>query len=144
MDYVDSGGTSIRTMSEDSWDPISFYSLAEQFRLPSLQNLIMDTTIRYHKDNSQFPSPQFARRAYQETSEGSMMSKYAGRSVRFLSYGQPNKDGCQWLASQVADLLSASRSFAIDFIDLSRNIVKDPRENILNYHVSWAPTTLSD
>jgi hypothetical protein len=38
MEYVESGGTSIRTMSEESCDPISFFSLAEKFELASLQN----------------------------------------------------------------------------------------------------------
>lgn len=97
MEYVESGGTSIRTMSEELWDPISFFSLAEKFELPSLQKFIMDTTIRYHRDTGQFASPQFAQRAYQETSEGSMMSKYAGGSFRFLSKSQSDKDAPQWL-----------------------------------------------
>jgi hypothetical protein len=143
MEYVESGGTSIRTMSEGSWDPISFFSLAEKFKLPSLQNLIMDSTILHHKNSRQFASPQFARQAYQETREGSMMSKYAGRSVRFLLQGQSDKDASQWLQSQVVDLLGVSRSFAIDFVQLSRNAIKDPRKNILDYHVSLAPMTLS-
>jgi hypothetical protein len=95
MDYVESGG--IRTMSEDSWDPISFFSLAEKVELPSLQNLIMDTVIRYHREIGQFASPQFAQRAYQETSEGSMMSKYAGHSVRYLLQGQSDKDASQYV-----------------------------------------------
>ena len=86
-----------RRMSEDSWDPISFFSLAEKVELPSLQNLIMDTTIRYHRKIGQFASPQFAQRAYQETSEGSMMSKYAGHSVRYLLQGQSDKDASQYL-----------------------------------------------
>jgi hypothetical protein len=143
MEYVESGGTSIRTMSEGSWDPISFFSLAEKFDLPSLQNLIMDTTVRYHKNSGQFASPQFARLAYQQTSEGSMMSEYAGRSVRFLLQRQSDKDASQWLQSQVVDLLGVSRSFAIDFVHLSQNLIKDPRKNILDYHVSLAPRTLS-
>ena len=95
MGYVESG--SIPRMSEDSWDPISFFSLAEKVELPSLQNYIMDTTIRYHRKIGQFASPQFAQRAYEETSEGSMMSKYAGHSVRYLLQDQSDKDASQYL-----------------------------------------------
>jgi hypothetical protein len=97
MEYVESGGTSIRSMCEGSWDPISFFSLAEKFELPSLQKRIMAKTVRYHRHIGQFASPQFAQRAYQEASEGSMMSKYAGRSVRYLFQGHSDKDASQYV-----------------------------------------------
>ncbi len=144
MEYVESGGTSICTISDESWDPISFFSLAEKVELPSLQNVIMDTTVQYHKNSGQFASPEFARRACQDTSEGSMTSKYACRSVHFLlQHGQVDDDALQWLKNEVADLLGVSRTFEIDLIDHSRGLIKDPRKNILQYHVSLAPLTLS-
>ena len=102
LDFVASGGVSIRPIfaamkSEigltTSWDPISFFSLAEKLELHNLQNLIMDTIIQYHKKARELPNPDFASRAYQETRQGSAISQYALRGVRYSLKTEKDGDG---------------------------------------------------
>jgi len=42
-----------------SWDPVGFYSLAEKYWLPEVQDHIMDALIQYHKERNELPSVDF-------------------------------------------------------------------------------------
>jgi hypothetical protein len=42
-----------------SWDAVGFYSLAEKYCLPELQDIIMDTLLKYHKKRNELPSVEF-------------------------------------------------------------------------------------
>jgi hypothetical protein len=59
-----------------SWDPVGFYSLAEKYCLPELQDIIIDTLIKYHKKRNELPSVDFVTRAFEQTSSGSQISRY--------------------------------------------------------------------
>jgi hypothetical protein len=121
-----------------SWDPISFFSLAEKLELPRLQNLIMDTIVSYHKKERKFPSPDFAYRAYQTTGQGSAISRYALRGVRFAL--QIEKSGGGSATSQIVSLLGADKPFDTDFVNLLRHgTIKDPRKLGPTYHTNFAP-----
>jgi hypothetical protein len=102
IDFVDRGGVAIRPMYTakkfvteltTSWDPISFFSLVERLELPRLQNLIMDTIIQYHKKERRLLSPEFVYRVYQTTRQGSAISRYALRGVRFTLQIEKDADG---------------------------------------------------
>jgi hypothetical protein len=141
--------TSIRQMSmippsegtfNESCDPISFFSLAEKLELPALQNLVMDTTIQCHKDNRQLPSIDFAERAFDETRNGSTISKYAVRAMRYFLQVQAQDNDHDWTMGAMADVLGNHRSISIEFLDLVRQgAIKDPRKTSRDFHVPLAP-----
>ena len=151
IDFVDSDGTSIRPMCniktpdttpEASWDAISFFSLAKRLELPSLQNLIMDTIIQYHNKDREYPSPEFAQQAYQETRKGSTVSKYAFLAVRYTL--QIETTSHKWLTVGIVKLLGDNKSFATDFIGLvGHRFLKDPRKIDRDFfHAPPAPETV--
>lgn len=70
-----------------SWDPVGFYSLAEKYCLPELQDIIMDATIKFHKKMNELPSVDFVIRAYESTSVGSPLAKYCTRAMVHIMRG---------------------------------------------------------
>lgn len=60
---------------------MGFYSLAEKYCLPALQDVIIDAAIKYHKQRNELPSVDFVLRAFESTQPGSMMQEYCTRPV---------------------------------------------------------------
>ncbi len=120
-----------------SWDPVAFYTLAEKYCLPELQDIIMDVMIKYHKAQRELPSPDFAYRAYNDTSGDSPISKYALKSIYYiLKEGSENESG--WENEEIEKLFKELPTFAVDYLGLERKKATpiDPRTSRrCEYHV---------
>ena len=114
-----------------SWDPVGFYSLAEKYCLPEVQDLIMDAVIRYHRERNELPSVDFVLRAYETTSVGSLLAQYCANSVLYVL--DEGGDDDRWPTEEVARLFKELPAFASDYIDFQRKRVlgyggADPRD----------------
>lgn len=103
--------------SDPSWDAVEFYSLAEKFCLPSLQDTIMNVIVRFHKSWDELPSPDFVDRAYSRTSAGSPLSKYCARAIYYIM-DNGIEDG--WPTEALQKLFQEHPTFSFDYITLQR------------------------
>jgi hypothetical protein len=116
-----------------SWDPVGFYSLAEKYCLPEVQDLIMDTVIQYHRERNELPSVDFVLRAYETTSAGSLLADYCAKSILYVL--DKGWDDDRWPTEEVARLFKELPAFASDYIHFQRKRVlgyggADPRDVI--------------
>jgi hypothetical protein len=63
---------------------VGFYSLAEKYCLPELQDIIIDAMINYYKRN-ELPSIKFVMRAYEQTSAGSPLARCCAHAILFAA-----------------------------------------------------------
>jgi hypothetical protein len=101
-----------------SWDPVGFYSLAEKYCLPELQDMIMDALIQYHKEQNELPSVGFVFRAYEHTFAGSLLAKYCAESI--LNIMDEVDDDDRWPTKEVARLFRELPTFASEYISVQR------------------------
>ena len=116
MEFVDSNSTSIPPLH--TWDPISFFTLAEKCELPILQNLIIDALIDFHINNDELPSAVFARQACDCTKQDSKISTYALWGVCYALRNEATEEG--WPKEQVTKLFqhpSATKDL-VEFISV--------------------------
>jgi hypothetical protein len=100
----------------------------------------MDTTIQCHKDNRKLPSVDFAEKTFDKTRNGSTISKYAIRAMRYFLQVQGQDDGHDWTMGAMADVLSNHRSMSIEFLDLVwQGAIKDLRKTSRDFHVPLLP-----
>jgi hypothetical protein len=119
-----------------SWDPVGFYSLAEKYCLPDMQDIIMDALIQYHKERNELPSVDFVFRAYEHTSAGSLLSRYCAKSILYIM-GEGGEDD-RWPTKEVARLFQELPTFASEYIAVQRKggsngVGLDPRDTIRCY-----------
>ncbi|KAE9372897.1 hypothetical protein N431DRAFT_483555 [Stipitochalara longipes BDJ] len=148
MEYVNSDDMSIRPMTPmipdndlhcygppcPSWDPVMFFSLAEKFELPFLQNLIMDAIMDFHNTKKQYPSSELVYQAYQHTEEGSAISRYALQGFVYSL-----RLGDNLVNEEDAVQLLKYKPIATDVVRFLNNNkdMKDPRDQ--DFHTSVAP-----
>ena len=101
-----------------SWDPVRFYSLAEKYCLPELQDLIMDALVQYHKEQNELPSVDFVFRAYKHTSTGSPLARYCAESIFYVMEEAAEDD--KWPTKEVAHLFRELPTFASEYISVQR------------------------
>ncbi|PMD45668.1 hypothetical protein L207DRAFT_630078 [Hyaloscypha variabilis F] len=101
-----------------SWDPVGFYSLAEKYCLPELQDIIMDVLIQYHKVRNELPSVDFVIRAYKHTSTGSLLTRYCAESIFYVMENATEDD--RWSTEEVAPLFRELPTFASEYISVQR------------------------
>lgn len=115
-----------------SWDPVGFYSLAEKYCLPELQDIIMDALIQHHKAQNELPSVGFVVRAYKNTSTGSPLTRYCAESIFWVMERGAEDD--RWPTKDVAHLFQELPTFASEYISLQRKravtrvVAVDPRD----------------
>lgn len=101
-----------------SWDPVGFYSLAEKYCLPELQDIIMDELIQYHTERNELPSVDFVLRAYKHTSAGSLLAKYCAKSILYVMDEGGEDD--KWPTEEVARLFRELPTFASEYLAVQR------------------------
>jgi BTB/POZ domain len=101
-----------------SWDPVGFYSLAEKYCLPELQDIIMDALIQHHKVQNELPSVGFVVRAYKHTSTGSPLTKYCAEGIFFVM--ERVALDARWPTEDVAHLFQELPTFASEYITVQR------------------------
>ena len=101
-----------------SWDPVGFYSLAEKYCLPELQDIIMDALIQHHKVQNELPSVGFVVRAYKHTSTGSLLTKYCAEGIFFVM--ERVALDARWPTEDVAHLFQELPTFASEYISVQR------------------------
>lgn len=116
-----------------SWDPVGFYSLAEKYCLPEVQDLIMDAAIQYHREQNELPSVDFVLRAYETTPVGSLLAQYCAKSILYVL--DKSGDDDQWPTEEVARLFKELPAFASDYIEFQKKRILgsgalDPRDAI--------------
>lgn len=121
---------------EASWDPVGFYSLAEKYCLPELQDAIMDALVQYHTEQNELPSVNFVFRAYEHTSAGSPLARYCAESILYVMDEGGEDD--RWPAKEVARLFRELPTFASEYIAVQRKKGGkgrgvDPRDTIRCY-----------
>jgi BTB/POZ domain-containing protein len=113
-----------------SWDPVGFYSLAEKYCLPELQDIIMDALVQHHKVQNELPSVGFVVRAYKHTSTGSPLTKYCAENIFHVM--QRAAEDARWPTKDVAHLFQGLPTFASEYISVqrrgSRVVGADPRD----------------
>lgn len=115
-----------------SWDPVGFYSLAEKYCLPQLQDIIMDALIQCHKAQNELPSVGFVVRAYKQTSTGSPLARYCVESIFYVMEKAAEDD--RWPTKDIAYLFQELPAFASEYISVQRKrggtkfVDVDPRD----------------
>ncbi len=110
-----------------SWDAVGFYSIAEKYCLPELQDIIMDTLLKYHKIRNELPSGEFAIRAYEQASAGSSLANYCTRAMAYI-VGTDRKDNElqeNWPTSDIARLNRELPNFAEALLRVQREMAQD-------------------
>jgi hypothetical protein len=114
------------TRPDSCWKLLDLYALAEKYCIPKLQDLALDIIRREHKAENRLPSTQYVRQAYEKTSAGSPLSRYALSAIYYIidcSYSESD-----WPTSEVEKLFQELPSFASDYIKLQRSTSPiDPR-----------------
>jgi hypothetical protein len=112
-----------------SWDPVGFYSLAEKYCLPELQDIIMDATIKFHKKMNELPSVDFVIRAYESTSVGSPLTEYCMRAMVYIMRGNGLEEA--WESEGLASLYELP-AFREAYVGMQRAVGprggQDPRK----------------
>jgi hypothetical protein len=110
-----------------SWDAVGFYSLAEKYCLPELQDIIMDTLLKYHKRRNELPSVEFTIRAYEQTSAGSPLANYCTRAMAYIVGTDGKDNGLEenWPTSDVARLNRELPNFAEALLRVQREMAQD-------------------
>jgi hypothetical protein len=121
---------------EASWDPVGFYSLAEKYCLPELQDAIMDALIQYHTEQNKLPSVNFVLGAYEHTSAGSLLARYCAQSILYVMDEGGEDD--RWPTKEVSRLFRELPTFASEYIAMQRKRGGkgrgvDPRDTIRCY-----------
>jgi len=116
-----------------SWDAVGFYSLAEKYCLPELQDSIMDTLIQYHKERNELPSVNFVFRACKHTSAGSLLARYCVESILYV-VGEAGEDD-RWSTKEVARLFRELPTFASEYVAVQRNKGLDGRRKDPRYAI---------
>jgi hypothetical protein len=110
-----------------SWDAVGFYSLAEKYCLPELQDIIMDKLLKYQKRWNELPSVEFTIRAYEQTSVGSPLANYCTRAMAYIvgTNGKDNGLEEHWPTSDIARLNRELPNFAEALLRVQREMAQD-------------------
>ena len=109
-------------------DAVSFYSLAEKFMLPNLQDIIISYLHRYQKTRNELPSLSFIRRAYDTTTEDSKLRLYASYALYYVMK-QPNRNEGTWPMAEITAIIQECDGACKDFLALTmKEGVTDPRD----------------
>jgi hypothetical protein len=95
-----------------------FYSLAEKYCLPELQDAIMDALIQHHTEQNKLPSVNFVLRAYEHASAGSLLARYCAQSI-FYVMDEGGEDD-RWPTKEIARLFRELPTFASEYIAMQR------------------------
>ena len=112
---------------------MGFYNLAEKYCLPELQDIIIDTLIKYHKKRNELPSVDFVTRAFEQTSSGSPISRYCAQAILFIKASRGRYEG--WATEDVARLFHELPTFAKEYLTAQDEMgEKDPRKTPQCYY----------
>ncbi|TVY44211.1 hypothetical protein LSUB1_G002339 [Lachnellula subtilissima] len=125
-------------VSRASWDVVAFYALATKLCLPDLQDIIMNSLIRYHKRCNELPSIDFVSRAWVQAGEDSRLCDYCLQSLQWVLAPDAEQGvKSKWPTIEVVKLFQDHPSFNNAYINLGRSDApEDPREieNMCYFH----------